>query len=226
MKKLVLIAAAFILMLPSAFAQKGLHAGLKVTPISTWMFNSSDSDEGGEFDYRSTFGYMVGATVDYHFTDGFGLGADFLYSSQGQGYKSTILGAELEGVRSVKYLKIPILLHFNTNSEEVVYFQGTFGPQFGLLLSAEDDVPVLGPVDITDSYQKLNIGLVLSFGLGFNVHENFKIHAGLRFDGAFADAEDKDSAYWLTQPGGADREVTRNVTGGVELGFIYVLPID
>ncbi len=124
MKKLVLIAAAFILMMPAAFAQKGLHAGLKVTPISTWMFNSSDSDEGGRFDYRSTFGYMVGATVNYHFTDGFGLGADILYSSQGQGYKSTVAGVEFEGMRSLKYLKIPVLLHFNT-TDEVVYLQGT-----------------------------------------------------------------------------------------------------
>ena len=46
MKKLVLIAAAFLMMLPTAFAQKGLHAGLKVTPMTTWMFNKEFSDAG------------------------------------------------------------------------------------------------------------------------------------------------------------------------------------
>jgi opacity protein-like surface antigen len=225
MKKLVLIAAAFILMLPTAFAQKGLHAGLKVTPITTWMFNKDVSDAGVALDYKTTFGYMFGATVNYHFTDGFGLGADFLYSSQGQSYKGTAFGIDYEGKQNIKYLKIPVLIHFNTNSEEVVYFQGSFGPQFGLLLAAKAEDFAGGSTDNKEAFKSLNIGLVLGFGLGFNVHENFKIHAGLRFDGAFADAEDKDSAYWLTQPGGADREVTRNVTGGVELGFIYVLPV-
>jgi opacity protein-like surface antigen len=216
MKKLVLIAAAFILMLPSAFAQKGLHAGLKVTPITTWMFNKDFSDAGDELDYKTTFGCMFGATVNYHFTDGFGLGADFLYSSQGQNFKSFGEdGAELK----VKYLKIPILLHFNTNSEEVVYFQGNFGPQFGVLLSGEVQDPnnLIGDVDVKDELESLNIGLVLGFGLGFNVHENFKINAGLRFDGALTSATDSKGIFGT--------EKTTNVTGGVELGFIYVLPV-
>jgi opacity protein-like surface antigen len=217
MKKLVLIAAAFILMLPTAFAQKGLHAGLKVTPMTTWMFNSDFSDAGDELDYKTTFGYMFGATVNYHFTDGFGLGADFLYSSQGQNFTSFGEdGAQLK----VKYLKIPILLHFNTNSEEVVYFQGTFGPQFGVLLSGEIQDPsnLIGDIDVKDELESLNIGLVLGFGLGFNVHENFKINAGLRFDGALTSATNEDGIF--------GSEKTTNVTGGVEVGFIYVLPID
>jgi opacity protein-like surface antigen len=216
MKKLVLIAAAFILMLPSAFAQKGLHAGLKVTPITTWMFNKDVSDRGEDLDYKTTFGYMFGATVNYHFTDGFGLGADFLYSSQGQSYKGTVLGLDFEGKQSVNYLKIPILLHFNTKSEEVVYFQGSFGPQFGLLLAAETEDFLGNKVSNKDDFESLNIGLVLGFGLGFNVHENFKINAGLRFDGALTDAA-KNSGFGT--------EKTTNVTGGVELGFIYVLPV-
>jgi hypothetical protein len=213
MKKLVLIAAAFILMLPSAFAQKGLHAGLKVTPITTWMFNKDVSDAGDDLDYKTTFGYMFGATVNYHFTDGFGLGADFLYSSQGQNF--TRFGEDGGGLK-VKYLKIPVLIHFNTNSDEVVYFQGTFGPQFGVLLSAKNEFAGL-EIDVKDDFESLNIGLVLGFGLGFNVHENFKINAGLRFDGALTSATDSKGIFGT--------EKTTNVTGGVELGFIYVLPV-
>lgn len=216
MKKLVLIAAAFLMMLPTAFAQKGLHAGLKVTPMTTWMFNKDFSDAGDELDYRATFGYMLGATVNYHFTDGFGVGADFLYSSQGQNFTTFGEdGAELK----VKYLKIPVLIHFNTMSDEVVYFQGTFGPQFGILLSAETTDPngIIPDLDVKDEMESLNIGLVLGFGLGFNVHENFKINAGLRFDGALTSATTSNSIF-------SDKKTT-NVTGGVELGFIYVLPV-
>lgn len=216
MKKLVLIAAAFVLMMPAAFAQKGLHAGLKVTPLTTWMFNSDFSDAGDELDYKPTFGYQFGATVNYHFTDGFGLGADFIYASQGQNFTSFDEdGSKLK----VKYLKIPVLIHFNTNSEEVVYFQGTFGPQFGLLLSGkvEDPTGFVPELDVKDELESLNIGLVLGFGLGFNVHENFKITAGLRFDGALTSATVEDGLF--------GSEKTTNVTGGVELGFIYVLPV-
>lgn len=234
MKKLVLIAAAIVFMLPAVFAQKGLHAGLKVTPISTWMFNSDDSDEAGAFDYVSTFGYTVGGSFNYHFTDGFGLGADVLYSNQGQKFES--FGQDYK--KSLKYLKVPVLLHFNTNSDAVAYFQGQLGVQFGFLTSATaldgdgEEILVLGePVLPKDAFKSMNLGFVFGFGAGFNVHENFKIHVGLRLDGAFADAEDKDytvagAPFWNAFPGGADRGVTRNVTGGVELGFIYVLPIN
>ncbi len=234
MKKLVLIAAALVLMLPAAFAQKGLHAGLKVTPSSVWMFNSSDSDEGGRFDFVSTWGYSVGGSFNYHFTDGFGVGADVLYSNQGQKFES--LG--LEGKRSLKYLKLPILLHFNTNSDAVAYFQGQLGVQFGFLtgsslLNADgDESALVGSVIAApkDAYNSMNLGFVFGFGAGFNVHENFKIHAGFRFDGSPFDAENKDYEalglpFWNASPGGADRAKTRNVTGGIELGFIYVLPV-
>lgn len=234
MKKLVLIAAAFILMLPTAFAQKGLHAGLKITPMSTWMFNSSDSDEAGAYDYVSTVGYIIGGSFNYHFTDGFGAGIDILYSNQGQKFISN--GEDFK--KSLKYLKVPVLIHFNTNSDAVAYFQGQLGVQFGFLTSAAgldedgEEIMVLGePIMPKDAYKSMNLGLVLGFGVGFNVHENFKIHAGFRFDAALADAEDKDytvlgAKYWDAFPGGPGRSVTRNVTGGVELGFIYVLPMD
>ncbi|CAN5164226.1 hypothetical protein BH09BAC1_BH09BAC1_23320 [soil metagenome] len=235
MKKLVLIAAAFVLMLPAAFAQKGLHAGLKVTPASVWMFNSSDSDEAGRFDFVSTIGYSLGGSFNYHFTDGFGAGFDLLYSSQGQ--KFTSLG--VEGKRSLNYLKVPILIHFNTNSDAVAYFQGQLGVQLGFLTGSSlkdadgNETGAVGTIIAApkDAYNSMNLGIVFGFGVGFNVHENFKIHAGFRLDGAFADAEDKEYAplgvpFWSAFPGGLGRAVTRNVTGGVELGFIYVLPID
>ena len=67
--------------------------------------------------------------------------------------------------------------------------------------------------------------------MGFNVHENFKINFGLRFSAAVRDAENKDDDYWdlweVSYSGGsyARTAITRNVTGGLELAFVYVLPM-
>lgn len=239
MKKLTTILALFLLVTSAAFAQKGLHAAFKIIPHTSWMFNSDDSDAGDQFNYKSTFAYAMGISVNYHVTDGFGIGAEFLFSKQGQKYETNIPVTFISGepvqteYRRLNYMKIPILVFFNTNSEEIVYFQGEFGTSIGILTNAalidgNGDEVTSSLVNFEDGYNKLNVGIVLGFGIGFNVHENFKINFGLRFDAAPGDAENKDFILWQNDPyrngGGQKTGNTRNITGGLEFGFVYVLP--
>lgn len=214
MKKLTMVIALICAVSVASFAQKGLHAGLRIIPQSTWMFNSDDSDAGASFDYVSTWGLAIGPSIDYHFTDGVGVGVDIIFSRQGQKFET--FGVEAK--KDLKYLKLPILLNFNSDPEAVVYFQGSIGPSIGFLTSAKlldadgDEV-----ADIEDVHNNINFSIVFGFGVGFNVHENFKIHTGFRFDASPLNAEDEDNVP-------SSRATTRNINGGLELSFFYVLP--
>lgn len=215
----------------AANAQKGLHVGLKAMPQSTWMFNNADSDNP-QFLYKSTFRSAFGLDVDYHFTDGVGAGINLLYSAQGQ--KFTNRDGSIEAFRKMSYLKIPILLNFNTSSESVVMFKGSVGPQFSFPLKGtlETNIPFTSDVDISD-YYKVDIGVVFGFGLGFNITDYLQASLGLRFDGGFT-SDDSDaintvaglSDGYVRYPASEARPETIQVTGGVEIGFKYVLRMD
>lgn len=221
----------------AANAQKGLHVGLKAMPQSTWMFNNADSDNP-EFLYKSTFRSAFGLDVDYHFTDGVGAGINLLYSAQGQ--KFTNRDGSIEGFRKMSYLKMPILLNFNTSSESVVMFKGSIGPQFSFPLRGTLETTGRGPFGTTFSneqdikdYYKVDIGVVFGFGLGFNITEYLQASFGLRFDGGFT-SDDSDaintvaglSDGYVRYPAAEDRPETIQVTGGVEIGFKYILRMD
>lgn len=218
MKKLLL---TFVFLAGSLglFAQKGLHLGVKGAPQSTWMFNGDDSDNAN-WEYVMTFGYFAGGSFSYFFSDGVGAGIDVLYSQQGQRFDFN--GQSFHN--KISYLKIPVLFHYHSSYESTGFFYLNAGPQFGLLMNAstETEVPFLGNVGLstTDQYESLNIGAVLGLGAGFNLTDFLQLTAGLRFDFAFTDAEDKSSAFFSLDP---NRPPTNNATGAFEIGLRYVL---
>lgn len=231
MKKLLVLSLFIATIAFSAQAQKGLHVGIKAIPQSTWMFNNADSDNP-EFLYKSTFRSAFGLDADYHFTDGVGVGMNLLFSGQGQKFENR--DGTIEAFRKLTYLKMPILLNFNTSSESVVMFKGSVGPQFSFPLKGtlETNIPFTSDQDISD-YYKVDIGVVFGFGLGFNITEYLQASLGLRFDGGFT-SDDVDAINTLAgasdgysrYPIGEDRPETIQVTGGVEIGFKYILRMD
>lgn len=233
MKKLVLF-VALSLSVAAAFAQKGLHAGVLFNPNSTWLINNDDSDFSN-FRYQSTFGYSAGAHVNYHFTDGVGIGVEFLGMNQGQKF-NTVSGDEFK--KSLTYFKIPVLLVFNTNSESVVGFQAKLGPSFGILTGAKftdengDEVPFGAPWTSTltqeqfkDAHKKLLISMVLEFGLAFNITENIRLDAGLRFDAGLTDPEDNKAGLRTLYGNEYNESKTWALNGGAVVSFYYILPV-
>lgn len=227
MKKLLLF-VALSLSVATAFAQKGLHAGVLFNPNSTWLINSDDSDFA-EFRYKSTFGFSVGAHVNYHFNDYIGLGVELLAMRQGQNFETKTFS--VEGRKSLTYFKLPVLLVFNTNPESVVGFQGKIGPAFGILTGAQlldgdgDPAPLVDQEGFKDAHKKLLISAVLEFGLAFNISENFRLDAGLRFDAGLTDPED-DKAFLRTGYGNDfNNSRTWALNGGFEVAFYYILPM-
>lgn len=220
------------LLLGSVWAQQGaFRVGALLLPQSTWLLNQDDSDAGPELDYESTWGFAGGLSTSYNFTDYLGVGLDVLYSSQGQKYKGKQGGINYTAKTTLNYLKLPLLLRFNSDPNSAVQFSAFLGPQFSFLLSyrdrAEATVPLLGTnvMEVTGTEYSLTVGgltdkeeltapiykgflpgAVLGFGIGIKPTDELLISLHIRADYAFGDAENKDAKVDHTHHGGAGQD--------------------
>lgn len=228
------------------WAQQGFHIGYKVAPQSTWMFNGDNSDNA-QYRYVSTWGVSHGPSLAYYFKPTVGVGFDLLFSKQGQKFQVR-KDSDFTNQLTLRYLKLPILLHFSTDPEQPVMFTGQFGPQFGFLTKGELEVEEGGgpfvagnTYDVKTGYKSVNIGWVLGFGMGINFTEYLAMTLQLRFDFGFTDAENKPAEddlaaelaadpisyyYYYSSPDITERPTTFNTTGGIEIGFKYILRTD
>ena len=100
-------------------AQQGLKLGVVGIPQSTWLINSDDIDANlDSYTYQTTWGMATGPMVGYNFNDNLGFRMNFLYSVQGQKHTSLNgLGDEVLHTTRLHYLKLPLTVGFNTNTE-------------------------------------------------------------------------------------------------------------
>jgi len=229
------------------WAQQGFHIGYKVAPQNTWMFNGDNSDNAN-YRYVSTWGVSHGPTLAYFFKPTLGVGFDLLFSKQGQKFQVQ-KDSDFTNQLTLRYLKLPILLHFSTDPEQPVMFTGQFGPQFAFLTKGELEIEEGGgpfvpgnTYDVKAGYKSTNIGMVLGFGIGTNFGTDFlAMTVQLRFDFGFTDAEDKPADdelaaarladpisyyYYYSSPDPLERPTTFNTTAGIEIGFKYILRTD
>jgi hypothetical protein len=194
----------------SAQNSAGLKLGLKLIPQSTWLFNQQDSDAGPELDYNSTFSLAFGGSVDYFVAPVFGIGLEFLISSQGQKYDSF---DSLFFHRKLSYLKVPLMLSIASNGDGAGNFLAQIGPQASFLLnsSLEDGAGAVLP-DST-AYSSVTMGVALFVGFTINVGVG-SIVTGIRLDRGLSDAEDKSAGGFP-----AGRGAVSATTGGLVLGF-------
>lgn len=205
----------------SAFSQKGIEIGFDVMPQTHWIMNKSDFDLGNQLDHVPTFNLAFGVHFGVNFSNTLGLHTGLLYSSQGQNYEDKRGLTTVDYAQELTYLKIPLLLKFNSNPDNGAYFIGMVGPQLGLLTKVEQtgDVPssVSFPT-VKDAYKSADIGGVVGFGLGINLSEDIKLGILFRFDGSLGDIENKDDSVW-----NLNRENSSNVTGGVMFSLNYII---
>jgi hypothetical protein len=227
------------------FAQKGLKLGVVALPHTTWMLNQQDIEAPQDiFDYKTTFGMAAGPMVGYNFGDGVGFRLNFLYSAQGQKWtNNNQRGDMVTNTQRLHYLKVPLLLSFNTGTDFnkwIFSFQAGF--QANLLVRARyynDDESYTPDEllwnDITDyptTYQRfswLDYGPVADIGLDIKLKYNVMANIHVRADYSLSDAENKNAAYrqWtfgvpddvLFYPD--DRGATNNFTAGLVFGLTY-----
>ena len=208
--------------LVSATAQPGFQFGPKFIPTAAWFLNADDE---GQATSRSAFGFGA----NYHFKDGTGVGIDLIWSKETQQLDRNGVLWEHE----LSFLKLPLLLHFNSGSDDVVPFLGYVGVEYVQLQSAHievngQDADELAFIDVNgvqistmqpeDLFRTTNVGAVLGFGPGWNINENLQFTAIVRADYLFHDPEEKDVAfYW------GDRPKTTLLTLGLDLGLKLII---
>ena len=226
-------------------AQEGLKIGVMAHPMTTYLVNPDDIDANLEdYSYETTFGMAAGPLIGYNFNDNIGFRTSFLYSVQGQKY--TALNAqddEILHTTRLHYLKIPLTVGFNTNTEYnkyIFYFHGGF--QLNLLMKGkyynDDQSYVPDPTfelqvsdypNVWERYNFVDYGPVVETGLDIKLKYNLMGNIHVRADYGLNDAERKDVEYRLTTNGQTDvvkfwdqeRSKTRNFTAGLVIGITY-----
>ena len=232
MMKKTLFGFLALLMCVPAFSQVGLEVGGFVMPQSVWIFNKDDSDQNARLDYVTKYSMAFGAEVGFNFAPTLGIQSGIIISKQGQDYDSDGSGAfsgnlpsswiGTERTMDLTYVKIPLLLKFNSNPDAGSAFLFKIGPQLAFLTDASSSVDDVAEsfngYTLEDLYEKNYIGLVMSLGARFTVAENLFLNTSFRFDGSLGDVENKEDVdgHWLN-----DRPEGRAVTGGVQVGLSY-----
>lgn len=195
----------------------GANAALQ----STWIFSSTDFDEGGLLNFESTIKSAYGLYTGYKLNAKFGLESGAIYSFQGQRYVTE--GNSLANYKTdLEYLKIPLLFNYQTDPSKKFSIISQIGFQFSILLNAESSRShVFGPyspklVDVKDFYNSLPIELVLGLGVQMNFNK-YAIRLLIRPDYSLTDIEKTDKKPGLRSP-------SSNFTFGLpQVGFHFKL---
>ena len=167
MKKVFLSVAAFILFgaTQAQDVKFGVKAGLNVSDFM--------GDVNGN---SSRIGFHVGGLAEIKISEKFALQPELLYSDQGTKFD--------DGTIDLGYLNVPVMVKYFVAEK----FSLEAGPQVGFLVSAKANPDTGSSVDIKDSYNTIDFGILA--GASYDFTEN--IFAGLRYNLGLSNIE-KDS---------------------------------
>ena len=226
---------AFVLILSSSFAQKGLNLGINGQYTGITIVNQNSWGNGHEYDYKLTNGSAFGLDVGYNFSDKIGIYSGFGMMTLGQDYTDSY--SEIDGGTSsdwerslrFKYNVIPIMLKF-TGSEMRVNFIGGFGIIYAMMKEAKqtwtkdgvdwnnnDD---LGNQDVTDRYVKNDIIINMEMGARIFIIDHLYVDALIDFGYGLKDI---NAEGWHTPDNKGVYNASHNGYGGIKIGIAYVL---
>ncbi len=216
MKKMFIYAFAFASLITTKVnAQKGFSVSVKAVPQFSFLENKDDNNNGS-FSRKATFNAAFGVGAGYNFTNHLGIGADALYSLQGQRY--TLNGTTFN--QKNEYIKVPVYFSYNGDASKRISFIGKIGPQVSFLTNSKLDDKngnkILG--DTKDRYKSATFGGIALAGAQYKLQSNLYLSAAARFDYDFTNAEDDGYSSYV---GG--RAKTYNMTTGLEVGLKYIL---
>ena len=218
MKKIFVYIFAFagLMTIYTANAQKGFSLSVKTTPQFSFLENKNDNNNNN-YNRKATFNVNFGIGGGYNFTKTMGVGADVLYSLQGQRY--TLNGSK-EFNQKNQYVKVPVYFSYNTDASKKISFIGKLGPQVSFLttskLDDKDGNEITG--DTKNRYKSATFGAMALAGAQYKLNSNLYLSTAIRFDTDFTNAEDdKYNGY------AAGRSKTYNMTTGLEVGLKYIL---
>jgi len=201
MKKLLFIAV--LLMSTMGLRAQESHFGVKLG-LNRNAFNltyDSSASTISPDDYKGKMGFEVGVISEFKLSDKFAVAPELLYASIGDHYEvskeTSGVKVEASGNTFLNYIQIPVMGRYYINDA----FSLEFGPQIGILLSAESEYETkitYGGNTNTDSgnvkdYKKE----IESTDFGFNLGTGYKLENGMFFNlrytiGLSDIAKDKD----------------------------------
>lgn len=214
MKKILLYCVAMTLT-SGLFAQKGLELGVFGAPQNTWIFNQQDFDEGDALNFRATIKSAFGINAGFNFTNSIGIRSGVGLSMQGQNYVNDFTDTKYKIAQT--YVKVPVLLKFNSDPSAKSSFLFTTGVDFGFLSGAKFKVDGANTdLDVKDSYNGVDISVVVGLGMQAQLMENLYLNVLFRASYSVMDIEDAD-----LKPAG--RESANHMIGGLQIGVNYIL---
>jgi hypothetical protein len=173
MKKTIITVLSMLFVSSLAFSQ-GLSGGIKA---GLNFANQNFESSGLSLNPDGRTGFHGGVYLTAMFTEKFGIQPEVYYSMQGS--KFSVLGSTFE--TKVDYVSIPVLFRYNVTS----FLNLHAGPQFGLLLKAEQSVGSTTD-DIKDDLKSGDFGA--AFGVGVDLPMGF--NTGLRYVQGFSNIDD------------------------------------
>lgn len=230
MRKLVLNVVLFTTGILITFnkveAQKGLQIGFEANPQVSYLLSADDMDSklyAGKSAVNGHFGF----SGQYGFTEKIGIGLNVLYSFQGDLYE----WKGVERLKSLQYLKIPLMFSLNLPINDNVCFVGKIGPQLNILADARlynEDRKIVEN-NYTAAFADFDFGGMISTGFAYKFNDHVSVDGAVRFDSGFTDAEDKDfklnihdpSDLINPSPASSPRGNAYNMTVGLTFGVRY-----
>lgn len=214
-----------------SLAQKDFYIGVHGGPQFTYLLNEADR-QSELLSLEPTLNAAGGGYIGQHFKDFWAFQAGFLYSKQGQRYKTAYLTAAGEphptarfhSYKALTYYQFPFSLKFFAWPQSPVDFIGQAGVQIGLMQDMQLHVEGEQQPDTVNSqylkrqdrFSQSEISGFFALGGGYQLSEAFRVELMARSSLGIVDAEDPNYKQ-------ADRSLTRNFTIGVFLGVAYHL---
>lgn len=182
MKK-ILIMTAVLLINSAVFSQEA--------PETNKTFSIGPSVGFGHTGIRNTTGtdifkpsWRAGVILNYSSRKHVGFAADVLWSKEGGRVKDEGVQSEI----SMHYIRVPLkFAYYFGDFEDNFRPKITVGPSMGFLLKADGYVSGLESVDVTDSYEKFDIGVAASIGFNWKLATNIWLNTDFNYYTAFTE---------------------------------------
>lgn len=234
LRKALLILATTVVLLPSAFAQRGGSFYLEPSGAITsrWIANQAIYGNG-ELPYVTSFGLFGGFRTYYFASSDVGFNYGIGYRRMGQNYEGEEAGAEAKRKLKLDYIQIPLLGMFALADREYpTWF--SIGPQVCFLTKANQyftrepggesmNNPAYLPEGDTNVYQwfkPFDLMLVMEFNKMFRFSRAPRLTVNYTLESAFGILDINDEAYRIPNY----RKIygaSHNMYFGFRVGIMY-----
>jgi hypothetical protein len=200
---------------------------------TAWIIRQNTYGEP-EMKYKITPTYAANVILGFDYSEHWGLKMELGYAVLGQKYADSQYSLPAKRTITLDYFLLPVLIKYRTG-DEMTKFYIMAGPQFGLLLSANQvytrngvDAPVfnnpdVGAIDVSkkdikDRYTQAAGFIRMDLGIELRPSNHFMMDIGLT--GAYA-VTDLNNAHWRFHDIHGGYQISHDFYAGLNVGFMF-----